>query len=66
MSNYFAIFYVLGILLFGLFIRIRFKQKNNILKRELAKKKKVDKELAKKIMEDAKSQRKARGISEDS
>ena len=56
MSNYFAIFYVLGILLFGLFIRIRFKQKNNVLK----------KELAKKIMEDARSQRKARGISEDS
>ena len=66
MSNYFAIFYVLRILLFGLFIRIRFKQKNNVLKIELAKKKKIDKELAKKIMEDAKSQRKARGISEDS
>ncbi len=66
MSNYFAIFYVLGILLFGLFIRIRFKKRNNVLKRELAKKKKVDKELAKKIMEDARSQRRARGISDDS
>ncbi|MBF88410.1 MAG: hypothetical protein CMG75_01920 [Candidatus Marinimicrobia bacterium] len=66
MSNYFAIFYVLGILFFALFIRARFKQKNDDLKKICFQKEYVDKELAKKIVEDAKNQRKARGINEDS
>ena len=66
MSNYFALFYVGGIPFFGLFMRLRYKRKKNKWRDTSSKKKRVDKEMVKKIMKDAKNHRLARKISEDS
>jgi len=64
--NYFALFYVGGILLFGLLMRRRYRRKQNQASKIPPGRNRVNEEMAKKIMEDARSHRKARGIDEGS
>ncbi|MBH31476.1 MAG: hypothetical protein CMG71_05735 [Candidatus Marinimicrobia bacterium] len=64
--DYFALFYVGGILLFGLFMRRRYKRKQDQAPKILLGRDRVNEEMAKKIMEDARSHRKARGVDEES
>ena len=64
--DYFALFYVGGILLYGLFIRRSYKRKKDQAPKILLGRDRVNEEMAKKIMEDARSHRKARGVDEES
>ena len=64
--DYFALFYVGGILLCGLFIRRRYKRKQDQAPKIILGRDRVKEEMAKKIMEDARSHRKARGVDEES
>lgn len=64
--NYFALFYVVGILIFGLLMRIRYRHKRDERMRSADENRRVDEEMAKKILDDARSHRRARGIEEDS
>jgi hypothetical protein len=64
--DYFALFYVGGILLFGLLMRRRYKRKQEQASEIRPRGDRVKEEMAKKIVEDARSHRKARGVDEES
>lgn len=64
--DYFALFYVGGILLFGLLMRRRYKRKQEKAPEILSRGDRVKEEMAKKIVEDPQSHRKARGLDKES
>ena len=64
--DYFALFYVGGIVLFALLMRKRYRKKQKQALDLQPTNDRVSEELAKKIIEDARSHRKARGVDEES
>ena len=64
--DYFALFYVGGILIFGLLMRRRYRRKQRQAPEIPSGRDRVNEEMAKKIMEDAQSHRKSRGVDEAS
>ena len=64
--NYFALFYVAGIIVFGLLMRIRYRSKRNKNLHESEEKKRVYEAMARKIAEDAMSHRRERDMADDS
>ena len=64
--NYFALFYVAGIIVFGLLMRIRYRSKRNKNLHESEEKKRVYDAMARKIAEDAMNPRRERDVADDS
>ena len=64
--DYFAVFYVAGIIVFGILMRLRYKRKNDTDIDESDEKKRVYKAIARKIQEDAMRLRRERDMEDDS
>ena len=64
--DYFAVFYVAGIIVFGILMRLRYKRKNDTNIDESDEKKRVYEAIARKIQEDAMRHRRERDMGDDS
>ena len=64
--DYFAVFYVAGIIVFGILMRLRYKRKNDTNIDESDEKKRVYEAIARKIQEDAMRHRRERDMEDDS
>ena len=64
--DYFALFYVAGIIVFGILMRLRYRQREGKSIEDPDKKKRVSEAMARRIQEDAMSHRRARGMEDDS
>ena len=64
--DYFAVFYVAGIIVFGILMRLRYKRKNDTDIDESDENKRVYKAIARKIQEDAMRHRRERDMEDDS
>ena len=64
--DYFAVFYVAGIIVFGILKRLRYKRKNDTDIDESDEKKRVYKAIAREIQEDAVRHRRERDMEYDS
>ena len=64
--DYFAVFYVAGIIVFGILMRLRYKRKNDTDIDESDEKKRVYEAIARKIQEDAMRHRRERDMEDDS
>ena len=64
--DYFAVFYVAGIIVFGILMRLRYKRKNDTDIDESDETKRVYEAIARKIQEDAMRHRRERDMEDDS
>ena len=64
--DYFAVFYVAGIIVFGILMRLRYKRKNDTDIDESDENKRVYEAIARKIQEDAMRHRRERDMEDDS
>ena len=64
--DYFALFYVAGIIVFGVLMRLRYRRRKEKNIEDPDEKKRVYEAIARKIQEDAISHRKERSMEEDS
>ena len=64
--DYFAVFYVAGIIVFGILMRLRYKRKNDTDIDESDENKRVYEAIARKIQEDATRHRRERDMEDDS
>ena len=64
--DYFAVFYVAGIIVFGILMRLRYKRKIDANIDESDEKKRVYEAIARKIKKDAMSHRRERDMENDS
>ena len=64
--DYFALFYVAGIIVFGILMRLRYRRRKDKNIEDPDKKQRVHKTMARRIQEDAMSHRRERGMEDDS
>ena len=64
--DYFALFYVAGIIVFGVLMRLRYRRRKDKNIEDLDETQRVHETMARKIQEDAMSHRRARGMEDDS
>ena len=64
--DYFAVFYVAGIIVFGILMRLRYKRKIDANIDESDEKKRVYEAIARKIQEDAMRHRREQDMEDDS
>ena len=64
--DYFAVFYVAGIIVFGILMRLRYKRKNDTDIDESDETKRVYEAIARKIQKDAMRHRRERDMEDDS
>jgi len=64
--DYFALFYVAGIIVFGILMRLRYRRRKDKNINDPDKKQRVYEAMARRIQEDSMSHRRERGMEDDS